>query len=484
MKFFFIAFIFLSFVIQSHDNHPDRYKKLPLFPLISGVSNKQKDLTSYTQDVVQLSKQFIALTPDSQKKDLIKPFNSPDRTKGTDTTSTPSFCAVLSWCKGWGIPQCSMNNVQRTVMHQMFSIALSSGGYQTFLAVLNRQRVIGEMEEVATKKAVQDAKKQYPSSRESSIFKFSQFAPVPLDRWYPVIGGVLKPQFPDQLILNWVWNPPGLTTRYKDFCDYSLVFFGNPGDSKWSIRFEGHHISINLVFVQNEKGLNLHVTPLFIGAFPMIIPENVSLYSNQPTIKQQWKWTEGQVMMFSSTYHIRKFWNSLSENNRDKAFIGPSAFVQDSPLVLDTPPPFLVSGLDTKVDKSKILKYPHIKVSSLSLSQESLWHLKQAFFFYIKMAHPTVADIYSLNLNSKLSSGVTLYLSWAGGKNIFDFSNHHYSYLQIDNFLLEYLQSNQFSVQHDKSITGNHVHSIFRDLSFDWTNPMSSHHIDSHMMKQ
>ena len=31
------------------------------------------------------------------------------------------------------------------------------------------------------------------------------------------------------------------------------------------------------------------------------------------------------------------------------------------------------------------------------------------------------------------------------------------------------------AVQHDPDVTGNHVHSMLRDLSFDWLDPLAVH---------
>ena len=48
---------------------------------------------------------------------------------------------------------------------------------------------------------------------------------------------------------------------------YALSFFGEPGDEAWSMRFEGHHVSINVTVAAGV----MRVTPTFLGANPATI---------------------------------------------------------------------------------------------------------------------------------------------------------------------------------------------------------------------
>ena len=50
--------------------------------------------------------------------------------------------------------------------------------------------------------------------------------------------------------------------------NYYLAFFGNPSDSVWGYKVEGHHLSVNFTFV-NDK---LSVTPFFVGTDPAEYP--------------------------------------------------------------------------------------------------------------------------------------------------------------------------------------------------------------------
>ncbi len=52
---------------------------------------------------------------------------------------------------------------------------------------------------------------------------------------------------------------------YRDPDGYALAIFGTPGQGKWGIRFEGHHLSINLTL---DGDRIVSVLPLLVGADP------------------------------------------------------------------------------------------------------------------------------------------------------------------------------------------------------------------------
>ncbi|MBK5272852.1 MAG: DUF3500 domain-containing protein [Bacteroidia bacterium] len=52
--------------------------------------------------------------------------------------------------------------------------------------------------------------------------------------------------------------------------NFFLAFFGQPSDSIWGYKLEGHHLSINFTFVKNK----LSVTPLFVGTDPAEYPNS------------------------------------------------------------------------------------------------------------------------------------------------------------------------------------------------------------------
>ncbi|HLG41419.1 MAG TPA: DUF3500 domain-containing protein, partial [Chitinophagaceae bacterium] len=63
--------------------------------------------------------------------------------------------------------------------------------------------------------------------------------------------------------------------------NYFLAFFGQPADSIWGYKLEGHHLSINFSFTNNK----LSVTPLFVGTDPAEYP--VSEYAGWRVLGQE-----------------------------------------------------------------------------------------------------------------------------------------------------------------------------------------------------
>ena len=63
--------------------------------------------------------------------------------------------------------------------------------------------------------------------------------------------------------------------------NYYFAFFGQPTDSIWGYKLEGHHLSVNFTFVND----NLSVTPFFIGTDPAEYP--ISEYAGWRVLGQE-----------------------------------------------------------------------------------------------------------------------------------------------------------------------------------------------------
>ncbi|MGB0962199.1 MAG: DUF3500 domain-containing protein [Mycobacterium sp.] len=432
----------------------------------------------YAADVARAAGHLVDVTPEAQRADLVVPFDSIPRTRGRDTGQTEAFCAVLQWCPlGQGIAVCSMDIAQRTALHALLDRALSPSGYQAVVAVLNRNRVIGEMEDVGDSGVVDRILQTDPTATgAASIFDVAP-NPDPSKPWYPVVGGA-KELLGAGTVVDWSWNPPpGLAARYQQFCDYTIAIIGNPGDDSWAIRFEGHHITVNVTFLTNADGQReVHSTPLFVGAFPMVIPEDP--FAPEDTASQ-WHWAKGQVLMLSVVHHLREFWRKVPETARGDAFIGTDLLTQAPPLVLDTPPSSLIAALSPGVNQQAIAAYPHVEIRPGELPEEALWNLRQAFGFYTGAMNSSIGPGYLARFDQTIHEDRPLTLSWAGGP-LDQIGSHHFTYAVVDDLLLEVLQSNQYSIQHDPEFTGNHLHSMLRDLSFDWDDPMHRHQQHDH----
>ncbi len=436
----------------------------------------------FEADVTQAANQLVELTPEPQRAQLVLPFDSEGRTRGRDTSQTEAFCAVLQWCPlGWGITVGSMNARQRTALHALLNRAMSPGGYQALVAVLNRNRVIGEMEDAGDGGVVRRILDTDPATQGAeSVFDVAP-NPDPPKPWYPVVGGA-KEFLGTGTTIDWSWDkPPGLAARYEQFSNYTIGIFGDPGGSAWAIRFEGHHITFNLTFHKDDDGrVEVHSTPMFFGAFPMIVPEDPF---GADDMAKQWHWTTGQVLMLGVVHHLREFWRGLPESVRGEAFIGADVMEQAPPLLLDTPASSMIAALSPSVDQQAIAAYPHIVTSAAEFSEPALWNLRQAFAFYTGAMNPSIGPDYLERFDRAVQAGESLTLAWAGG-DLAAVGSHHYTYAVVGDLLLEVLQSNQYSVQHDPEVTGNHLHTMLRDLSFDWDDPMRRHHHDDHTTTQ
>ncbi len=156
---------------------------------------------------------------------------------------------------------------------------------------------------------------------------------------------------------------------------------------------------------------------------------------------------------------------------------------QAPPLLLDTPASSMIAALSPSVDQQAITAYPHVMTKAVEFSEPALWNLRQAFAFYAGAMNPSIGPDYLERFDRAVQAGDNLTLAWAGG-DLDAVGSHHYTYAVVGDLLLEVLQSNQYSVQHDPEVTGNHLHTMLRDLSFDWDDPMRRHHRDDHTTTQ
>ncbi len=116
-----------------------------------------------------------------------------------------------------GVSIGNMNNDQRRLVHRILSASFSSQGYLKATSIINLDELINRFyDTLYVKKAFSD-----------TTYNF---------------------------LKNLKWSPK----------NFYFAFFGSPRDSQWGYKLEGHHLSLNLTFV-NEK---ISVTPFFVGTDP------------------------------------------------------------------------------------------------------------------------------------------------------------------------------------------------------------------------
>lgn len=434
----------------------------------------QRGLRLYQRDAIKAAQALINETPEQDREKLQYPFFSEERVRGADQTNTPSFCAVLAWCDPHGIQQGDMSQPQLEAMHKLLSTVLSTGGYHTFMALMNRHQMLGELEEVSSATLIQDIIDKCPDVRGRTLGELVEQCPeASSPDSYTGIGGAFRPApVTGEYILRWPWTPPGLAVRRQQFDAFSIALFGDLGAEDWGLRFEGHHVTVNIHFHNDPKTGEVLVssTPAFYGSSPIIVPEDPGVDTDT-----NWNWTKGQTVLYREVEQMRGFWLALPKRLRDRAFIESSRFQQEGALLVETFPPFLLSTLDPVIDTTKIDQFPNITMRASHLPKEAKWRLEEIFKSYLGSMNSAVAAQYQERINRALRGSGKITMAWAGG-DLNDINTQHVSYIEVAGMLLELQQSNQFSVQDGTPFENNHLHSALRDLVNPWDfDPIEKH---------
>ena len=470
-KSFFIAILITTWSLTGCQNTPHTHT------IDNSSLTIQNRIAMYHNEAAKAAKVLVEQTPVSDHVKLLYPFSSKNRVYGTETKNTPSFCAVLAWCEPWGLKQGDMSEGQLIAMHKLLATTLSAGGYQTFLAFMNRHRILGEIEDVATADFLESVEAKCPSLKARTLSELMEKCPQAETTDYISLAGAKTPTN-GEYDMTWVWKKdPGLEKRRAQFDNFSIAIFGDIGSSDWSIRFEGHHATLNVHFHTDKKSglVSVANTPLFFGSSPVIIPKD----PHDGDITKQWNWTKGQVLMYKTIDNLREYWIELPQSIQQQAFISKDNFKQYGVLSVETMPPWLLSTLEPKVNTERIDAYSHSIVNSHDLPKAAVWRLEETFNAYLGSMNAAVAAHYQQRIKQALTNGAEIKMAWAGG-DLADKGSQHFSYIEVAGLLLEFQQSNQWSAQHDPNISGNHVHSMLRDLTYTWDYDPISLHLKEH----
>jgi hypothetical protein len=264
--------------------------------------------------------------------------------------------------------------------------------------------------------------------------------------------------------------------RHEQFCDHSIAFFGEPGSDQWAFRFEGHHLTVNMTFMRDAASGSHRVaaTPLFIGSFPIIVPPSPAPEDNE----LQLTWTSSQELMRDTLDHARRFVAVLPAEARQAARVPDSHFPQAPPLRLNQFPNWMLSS--TQTDPSAPLPVKPATLSSVDLDDEARWYLRLVFRRYFDTLHPAIGDQYKARFDKLLAEGAQLTLLWAGAPPTLS-GGPIFLHVSVGPLLLELNADNEWSTQHRAVPQANHLHSMFRDLSFRWDydasiRPHAEHH--------
>jgi hypothetical protein len=361
------------------------------------------------QELAEATESFLSSLDETQRAAVVLPFDHPFRTR--------AFCYVLARCNTEyvGLRMVDLNPTQKVALNNLLMKSFSGAGYSRAIQTMNREWLVEEME---------NAHRSDPEE-------------------YPVIGSPLAPD----------WAPPA----QRAAPNYYIAFFGEPASmSPWGIRFEGHHLSLNLTFSGDGQAPEASVAPMFFGSSPMIVPASPAVAEGEANPYPRWRQEEGQQLLHREAWLARSFLASLEAQT-----IEPGTWSA-------LPDVVLAGGVDVPLDANSYLdgERPGIAVAELDPLRQSL------LFDYALEFLQTQAN-YNIDVDEFTANLANARVWWYG-----DIENEQgdlYFRVQSDRYLIELLQSNTFGVLSD--INSNHVHSSFRDLTNDWDHDALGAHL-------
>lgn len=378
----------------------------------SGVALTQSLQDVRYQEFAQAIETFLASLSEEQQTALVQPFDHPFRTR--------AFCYVLARCKEdyVGLRMRDLNSAQKVAFNNVLMKGFSGAGYSRAIQIMNREWLVEETE---------NAHRADPER-------------------YPTVGSPLVA----------AWTPP----LERSAPDFYIAFFGEPASmDPWGLRFEGHHLSLNLTFGGEGEPATVGTAPMFFGSSPMIIPESPAVAEGEETPYPQWQQQEGQQLLHRETWLGRSFLQSLDAATRQAG--------QWSEL----PDVVLAGGAEVPLDAASFLagEQAGIPVAELSPLQQSLLFEFALEFLHLQASQNIDEAAFKANLaNARVW--------WYG--DIEDEQADLYLRVQSDRYLVEILQSNTFAVVSE--VDSNHVHASFRDLTSDWDHNSLGAHIHNY----
>jgi hypothetical protein len=321
---------------------------------------KAKSQSTYNDEIKQASVSFINSLNPLQKRSALLAFNDTARTKWNNL---PVGLRARA-----GISIGNMTVDQRKLFHRILSVSLSSQGYLKATSIMHLDNLLNWYYDTLY------YKKEIDDNTHNML-----------------------------LVLQW---------SHRNFY---LAFFGQPTDSAWGYKLEGHHLSINFTFTGND----LSVTPMFVGTDPA--EYEISEYAGWRVLGQE------EDIGF-------KLINMLSSAQQKKATMSR-----------EVPEDIITAAESGK----RLVDYWGIKASEMNKQQQAiLQYIIREFVFNLEY-DKAVAEYDKI-----VKAGIDkIYFGWIGA---YEAHKPHYYILNGPTFLIEYdnrgFQNN-----------GNHIHAIWRE---------------------
>lgn len=220
--------------------------------------------------------------------------------------------------------------------------------------------------------------------------------------------------------------------------NYYIAFFGNPqNDTNWGFKIEGHHLSLNFTFHQQQ----LSVTPLFVGTDPAEYP-----------ILEYAGW---RVLSKEEDYGL-KLIKGLTPEQQKKATMSKEV------------PGDIITAAESG---RSLIDYWGIKGSELTKQQqETLKYIIREFVY--NMEYEKAVEEY----NKILKAGIeNVYFGWIGS---YEEKEPHYYVLNGPTFLIE------FDNNGGPRRAANHIHAIWREKGNEFGEDLLKKHYENEHQKQ
>lgn len=214
--------------------------------------------------------------------------------------------------------------------------------------------------------------------------------------------------------------------------NYYISIWGDPKGDRWSLKFEGHHISLNISVIGDE----LTMAPLFLGTDPALVRET-QFAGMRPLAKEE---DYGLELM-----------NLLTDAQKEKALISG-----------EVPGDIITSPGNEK----RLTEYQGIKGSELTAEQRL--QLEFIILEYLGNFERAKKEYYQQVVHARGIDEV--YFGWIGGtERVTD----HYYVIHSPDILIEYDNVGWI-------YRGDHIHTIFRDKTNDFAEDLLKKHYLEH----
>ena len=217
----------------------------------------------------------------------------------------------------------------------------------------------------------------------------------------------------------------------RDTERYYFTMFGEPGEGRWGLSMEGHHLSLNFVLEGNEV---ISSTPAFFAANPGEVK------TAGGGIKK------GTRVLADEELVAFELVNSLNDEQKGKAIIAEKAPREIRAAGEPQPPTEAAAGIAAK-----------------DLTDGQVEQLKKLITAYSGSMTPTVARERLAKIEKAGPKNV--HFAWAGATEP---GIGHYYRVQGPTFLIEFVNTQPDAAGNP----ANHIHCVWRDMAGDFALPI------------